>query len=131
MKTTTRVGVFQITVRDASHPAVRYFSSGAHGRKEAGLYAFWTVVLNRKGKNRVWGRALTSLPPGDRFDRMRKEMISAKSKKAREAYRRIWQEVIKAGKLIRYIRPSTEKEIRKWMDGHSSDAKYAKRVKYV
>lgn len=131
MNTTTIVGSYEITVRRASHPSVRFFISGAHGKKEAGLYAFWTVVLNRKGKNRVWGRALTSLQPGDRFDRMRTEMRTAKSKKARDAYRRIWKEIIKGGKLIRYIRPSTEKEIKLWMDGHKSDAKFARRVKVL
>lgn len=125
----TKVGAFEVTVRRANFPALRHFSGGAHGRKEAGIFAFWTVVLKRKGKNRVWGRALATLPAGDRFDRMRREMRSDKSKEAREVYGRIWKKLLREGRAIRYIRPSTENEISRWMRGHQSDAKYAKRLK--
>jgi hypothetical protein len=125
---TTKIGRCEVIVRRANFPSLRHFSGGAHGRKEAGIYSFWTVVLRRKGKNRVWGRALSTLPAGDRFDRMRREMLRDRSKENRAHYERIWKKFLKEGRAIRYIRPSTEAEIAKWMRGHKADAKYAKKL---
>jgi len=126
--TYTAVGRCKVAVRDAHLPTLWKFTGGAHGKKEAGVFAFWTTVIKKKGKKRVWGRALYSLPPGDRFDRMRFELREAKSAAARSAYRRIWR-AIKGGKAISYIRPSSDAEVMAWMRSHKSDAKYAKRLR--
>jgi hypothetical protein len=125
----TKVGRLQVPVRRASHPTLWYFASGEHGRKEAGVYAFWTAVISRRKPKGLIGRALAAEPPGDRFDRIRREMRTARSKADRAAYARHWRELLARGKAIRYVRPSTEREVRKWMKGHEKDARHAKRIR--
>ena len=87
MNGTTRVGRYEVEVRRMNYPTLWHFSSGEHGRKEAGIYAFWTAVLARKARRKISGRALATLPPGDRFDRMRREMRGARAAD-RAAYRK-------------------------------------------
>ncbi len=114
-------------MRDLNYPTLWHFSSGEHGPKEAGIYAFWTAVLGtgKKAKG-LCGRALVTEPPGDRFDRIRREMRTARAKADRVAYARQWRELIERGRAIRYLRPSTPEEVRKWMKGHEKDARFAK-----
>ena len=130
MDGTTRVGSCEIPVRQMNYPTLWHFSSGEHGRKEAGIYAFWTAVLARKvrGKGKVSGRALVTQPPGDRFDRIRREMREARAAD-RPIYRRIWLELIKGGRGIRYIRPASEHEVQRWMSTHERDARFASRIR--
>jgi hypothetical protein len=128
MNGTTRVGGYEIEVRRMNYPTLWHFSSGEHGRKEAGIYAFWTAVLARKGRRKVSGRALVTQPPGDRFDRIRREMREARAAD-RPAYRRIWLELMKRGRAIRYIRPASEREVSRWMKTHGRDARFAKRIR--
>lgn len=131
----TKVGKCDVEVRGAAFPALWHFTSGAHGKKEAGVFAFWTAVLKKPQKlgkkkvRRIFGRALVTLPPGDRFDRMKREMLTMKKKEVRAAYRGHYVGLLKCGKNIKCIRPSTEKEMRKWMKGHKADAKFARRVR--
>lgn len=120
----TKVGKYTVPVCNAKFISLVYFSAGARGNKERGQFAFWTAVLKRKKKNRVWGRSRPILPAGDRFDRMKREKLKAKSKSDRKAYGRMW-DVMGRGRNIRYIRPSTLAEIQKWFKSHASDAKYA------
>ena len=127
MRGSTKVGRHQVPVRDMNYPTLWHFSSGEHGRKEAGIYAFWTAVLGtgKKAKG-LCGRALATEPAGERFDRIRREMRTARSKADRAAYARQWRVLIARGRAIRYLRPSTAEEVRKWMKGHEKDARFAK-----
>ena len=128
MDGTTRVGRYEVAVRRINYPTLWHFSSGEHGRKEAGIYAFWTAVLARKTRRRIWGRALVTLPPGDRFDRIRREMREGRAAD-RAAYRRMWRELMQGGRAIRYIRPASEREVHRWMKTHDRDARFARRVR--
>lgn len=119
----TKVGNFTVPVCNSKFLSLVYFSAGARGNRERGHFAFWTAVLKRKKKNRIWGRARPILPAGDRFDRMKLEKLKAKSKSDRKAYGRMW-EIMGRGRNIRYIRPSTLAEITKWCKSHAPDAKY-------
>lgn len=115
----------QVPVRNAKYPAIVDFSSGKHGKFEAGLYCFWTAVFKVRpyGRVKLTGRARIVLPPGDRFDRIFLERRTAKSRGAREA-NALWARVIeKFG--IAYIRPSTLREIAMWWPGHESDTRFA------
>lgn len=119
-----------VPVKDAKFPSVVSFSSGAHGKSCMGDYLFWTCLFERPVKKRykTWGRARPVLPPGDRFDRMRIEMREAKDPEDRKIYRRIYEELMGSGANIKYIRPSTYEEIRRWFLTHESDAKHAYRI---
>ncbi|HYG56212.1 MAG TPA: hypothetical protein VD965_13030 [Burkholderiales bacterium] len=118
MNATTRVGTYEIEVRQSNYPTLWHFSSGERGRKEAGIYAFWTAVLKpRAPRPKVSGRALVTLPPGDRFDRIRREA------------RAIWLELLERGRAIRYIRPATEREVQRWLASHAGDARFARRIR--
>jgi hypothetical protein len=123
---TTKVGKYRVQVRSPNLPALWYFSAGARGKKELGVYAFWTAVLG--GRRKLTGRAIASLPPGHRFGLVREEMRSATNKETRSAYRRIWL-AMGAGQSIAYIRPSTENEVARWMSGHESDARFARKIR--
>jgi hypothetical protein len=114
---TTRVGRYEVAVRRMNYPTLWHFSSGARGRKEAGIYAFWTAVLARKSRRKLTGRALVTLPPGDRFDRVRRE------------HHGIWLDFLRGGRAIRYIRPASERDVLRWMRAHERDARFARRIR--
>jgi hypothetical protein len=109
------------------------FAAGAHGKKEAGVYAFWTAMLQQpvkldgKTRKRIFGRAKIGLSAGDRFDRMRLEMKTDRSAEDRRIYRKFWYLLLRKGANVRYVRPSTLKEVRAWMKSHQTDAKHAAR----
>lgn len=126
MDAVTNVGRHEVPVRRVNDPTLWYFSSGEHGRKEAGVYAFWTAVLE---KGKLCGRALVTLPPGERFDRVRIEMRTAHLASDREAYARYWNLRLRKGAGIRFIRPASHREVKKWMDAHPKDARFAKPVR--
>jgi hypothetical protein len=125
MKLKTQVGAYSVEVMDAHKAAIVYFKSGAHGTKEAGYFAFWTAVLKTGKKRRIWGRASVGLSAGDRMDRMQFEMHESKDPDDRRIYGRFWTQLLRRGKNICFIRPSTKAEIAKWMRGHVSDAVHA------
>lgn len=112
-----------------------------------GEFAFWTAVLRRPVKmrrameigaptpvrtvRRITGRAQVGYPAGDRFDRMKREMLTG-DRDERYAYRRMWVEAMEKGRNVGYIRPSTKREIRSWMRAHSGDARHAlPRIRYA
>jgi hypothetical protein len=103
------------------------FSGGAHGRKERGDYCFWTAVCKKPvdGKRKLTARALAYLPPGERFERIERDMQVAPSAEDRVVYRMLWHRLLREGANIKYIRPSTAKEIRGWLKTHPEDAMYA------
>jgi hypothetical protein len=123
----TRVGAVQVPVVRAKGVTLVRFRAGEHGAREAGDYLFWTAVLKkRKGsKSRILGRAYAYLAPGDRFDRIKREMRRAKSSADRAAYRRLWLELLSRGENIKHVRPSTLAEVRRWMRTHAADARFA------
>lgn len=112
--TLTRVGRARVPVVAAKQVSLVRFGAGEHGRGEAGDYLFWTAVLKKKrgARKRIWGRAYAYLPPGDRFDRIKRE------------HRRLWSELLSRGRNIRHIRPSTLAEVRRWMRTHGADARF-------
>jgi len=112
--TLTRVGRARVPVLAARHVSLVQFSAGAHGRREAGEFLFWTAVLRKRrgAKKRIWGRAYACLSPGDRFDRLKRE------------HRRLWAQLLSRGRNIRHIRPSTLAEIIRWMQTHAADARF-------
>lgn len=129
---TTRVGAVEIEVRNAKFCAVVNFAAGAHGVGERGHYCFWTAVLRRKkpGMKRkfIVGRARLWLPPGDRFDRMQYEMLTAARADDRAAYRRMWEFALEEGRNIAYIRPAGPRELWLWIRTHEGDAKHIRSV---
>lgn len=128
MLTTTRVGRYTVKVRNPHHASIVRFSSGVHGKKERGDFLFWTAV--RKDKRWTVGRAHWSLPAGDRFDRMKREMQNARTAEDRIAYARMWKEM-GGGKNIAYIRPATAAEVNRWIATHESDAKFITGTMYA
>ena len=126
-----RIGSYVVPVRGKWATLVTFWA-GEHGRKDCGEYAFWTarlkhpVVRTTGGRSRrVIGRALVGHSAGDRFDRMSREMRTAKSKEAREANRELWERILRKGQNVAYVRPSTLAEVRRWADSHESDVKHA------
>jgi len=129
---TTKVGKYTIPVRNAHHLTICSFGAGARGKKERGDYAFWTAVLSKrfvKGKGKestsisqIFGRSHLLLSPGDRFDRMKREMRIARTKDDRAIYRMFWNDVLKKGGNIKYIRPCTLQEMNRWLETHEKDS---------
>lgn len=125
----TKVGKHDVSVRDAHQPSIVWFDAGVHGKSfgERGWFAFWTTVIG-SGKKKIWGRSLLCIPIGDRFTRMQKEQYTAKTKEDRKIYSDYWNVRLNRGKAVKYIRPSTTKEIEKWIQTHQSDAKFIKHI---
>ena len=120
MKAETKVGKFLVPIKNYKRLSIVDFSRGLRGKHEEGQYCFWTAVLKKKkdGKRIVWGRARPILSPGERFCRM----------KGKKDYREIWLKFLERGKNVKFIRPSTKKEISWWASGHVSDWKFAETV---
>ena len=118
---TTRVGKFDVAVPHAAQPCLVAFKGSTAGKD--GIYAFWTAVFKKavNGKRKVIARARVGLPAGERFERMR---IQSKgpgakgiSKEDRAIYARFYA-AIGAGANLKCIRPSTGRELAKWLKGH-------------
>jgi hypothetical protein len=121
---TTQVGKHEVPVK-GQHPTLGFFSGGARGRQEHGVYAFWTVVLKRPlaTRERVCiARARVLLPPGERFTRMERERRTARRAAARNGYKYWWEVVLQEGAAVAYIRPATRKEANHWVMTHPADA---------
>lgn len=126
--TTTKIGARRVPV--APGATVAHFSSGRLGRKEAGVYLFWTAIFCvGRGSNRsgVFGRAKAGLAPGERFRRMEKEMRTASSKEDRAAYRRMWRKL----QRVVEVRPSKPNEVARWLSSHEEDAQFLKRLEFI
>ena len=120
-----KIGKTNVKVVDAEFYSIVSFTSGEHGEREKGDYAFWTVVFKKKkeGRDRIIGRAHVSLPPTDRFIRLEHEKEEG-SEEDQQGYSQLWDD-IEQGKNVKHIRPSTIQEINRWMFTHQSDAPYA------
>lgn len=98
-------------------PTEVFFTNGEHGKKEAGRYYFWTAFGEDKyGPWTCIGRARSRLSPGDRFSRMARE---SKSKKIPKADRAVYRALHKRFATILGIRPSTAREVKRWIDTHT------------
>jgi hypothetical protein len=94
-----------------------YFRSGEHGTKERGRYRFWTACgEDQFGDWKIIGRARSRLSPGDRFSRMARE---SKNKKIPKADRAIYKLQHKLLGSTKEIRPSTAREVKRWVDTHT------------
>jgi hypothetical protein len=128
--TTCYVSVNPVPLRGANYPSVVGFAAGEHGRGEGGLYHFWTAVLRRRvmleGRMRwrVICRAQAVHPPGERFSRIGNEAKTEASPDDRKHNRCLWFDVLKRGRNIAYIRPSTLAEIKRWVTPHGADARH-------
>lgn len=127
---TTRVGKYAVPVKGI-HPTLVFFVAGARGKQERGVYAFWTAVLKRPYVNRertCVARARILLPPGERFERMRRERRTARSAVARGVYAFWWEQAFRQGEGIAYIRPSSLREVQRWSQTHAPDMTHAVRL---
>ena len=132
---TFKIGAFSVKAK-LGHATIVKFTGGAHGRNEAGYFAFWTAKLRRPVSisqrspiKKIIGRALVGLDCSERFNRMREASKKDRNAANRAIYRMLFHEAMKKGSNVALIRPSTTAEVRKWMKSHSSDAKYARRLR--
>lgn len=132
----TIVGTTFVELRSANFPTTVVFTAGEHGRGERGLWAFWTTMLKRpvrfkdKLRRRIIGRAFAVLPPGERFTRMRSEAKTAPDPEERSHDYGMWYRVLKQGHNVKYIRPSTPREVRLWANAHEADSKHMRSLQY-
>lgn len=125
MKTTKLAG-HSVPVTDGL--AIAYFSSGQHGPKEKGFYQFWTAICLEKGNQAgVTGRALRHLDAAERFRRIEKEKLSAKSAADRKAYARLWKRL----QSPLYIRAATPAEVGNWLVTHPHDSPFLKSLRFT
>lgn len=109
---TTRIGRFDVPLRMGKWQMVIAFKNG--------YFAFWTAVFKKPvaGRKKIWGRAQVGLSAGDRFDRMKRECragwIPAED---RPEYKRMW-EAMGRGANVKFVRPSTRAELKRWLDTH-------------
>jgi len=125
----TRIGRHRIPVKGI-HPTLATFVAGARGLQERGHYCFWTAVLKRpvRRERTCTARALVLLPAGERFERMGREMLTARPKAAREIYQWWWQAAFQRGANVAYIRPATRAEVGRWAATHGADMQHAVRL---
>lgn len=116
------IGKRTIPVVMGSGPTLLYFSAGVHGKKEAGWYRFWTCHgEDEYGEWAVIGRARTRLDPGDRFARM----APHRTRKNPPAHQRVYARMFKlANRSALCIRPSTEREVARWVASHKKDCAF-------
>jgi hypothetical protein len=118
------IGSRRIPVVIGSGLTELHFKSGVHGKKEAGVYRFWTCHgEDQYGPWTLVGRARKSLSPGDRFARM----SNARTKNNPPAHRHIYARMFRlANGTATCIKPSTEREVRRWIDSHAEDCAFLK-----
>ena len=121
MNVTIMVGKYIVPIHNFLFLSIVTFSRGAHGKEERGDFAFWTIVLKRGKRRRIIARALCVRDAGERFRRIGIEARSAKDADDRFIYAGLWR-AMGAGKNIKFIRPATLHEIKRWMGSHKADA---------
>jgi hypothetical protein len=132
--TTCRIGGVTVKLRDGEWPTVAVFRAGEHGTGEAGHYNFWTAVLSeavkvgRRTRKLVIGRAQALHDPGERFERIGREITAYESVEDRNHCRVTWLEVLRKGENVAYVRPSTLAEVRRWIKPHPADSKFLTRL---
>lgn len=126
MISVTRVGRYRVPVQGGQHPSLAVFTGGARGKHEAGVFAFWTAVLKRpiQGRRTVIVRTRVLFPPGERFTRFQRESRTHRRALGRRLNGAVWAEWLQRGAAIRYIRPATLDEMRRWMAGHQTDTQW-------
>ena len=99
------------------------FAGGARGKKERGIYNFWTLVgEDEYGAFTIVGRARRNLDAGDRVARMSWERTKGDSPENRRHYRRYYKLAQEHG---HYVRASTWREVARWAASHETDWQYA------
>ena len=127
----TQVGDYWVPVKQARYVSFACARSGAHGKKEAGDYLFWTAILKNpipaqpRTCRKVTARALAWLPPGDRFYRMSQELRIMPDMTERAAYGWLWNTVLAGGRNVALIRPATKHEVQGWLKTHQGDNDFA------
>lgn len=123
------IGTRKIPVIIGNGVTEMYFKAGVHGKREKGFYRFWTLIgLDDDGDFFIIGRARRSLDAGDRFARMSWERTAANPHSHRVIYRRLYKQA-QRGAL--YIRPSTKRDLDRWIDSHQKDMAFAKRERLI
>jgi hypothetical protein len=119
----THIGRFPILVRRGTSPTEALFLTGARGRHERGIYRFWTAVLEHPHET-IIARARRALPPGERFQRFFLDAWGLRDLDpvSADANECVWRDVLGYGRAVRYIRPSTAREVWRWVTGHRADA---------
>lgn len=121
----TVVGTWICEVRGAEHPTLLFMRRGS--RDNVGVYAFWVAVCNKADQG-IIGRVRVGLSAGDRFDRMFVEERRTPSWEARFEYAKMLHQEMGGGEKIRYIRPATISDVKKWVASHQDDCKSAHRL---
>ena len=116
----TKVGGRSIPVLDRHGQTDVFFEGGRHGEGiEAGWFAFWTLVgEDDYGEWRIFGRSYSHLPAGNRFRRVDREQRDSKNPEDRRVYRLM----ARMSKTAWYVRPSTVREVNRWMGSHMDDS---------
>ena len=121
-----RIGKKSVPVIDGK--TIAKFSAGREGKKEAGIYHFWTAhCIKKRLTPVVFGRALSKLDAGERFRRIGLERKSAKTAADRKAYAKHWNML----EGVVYVRPATVMEVTRWLITHEEDAIYLKSLRIV
>lgn len=129
------VGKYEIPLKRANWPTVVTFKAGEHGRREGGVFHFWTAVFSRpkrmraslagrRLKRRSICRSLAVNPPGERFFRNKRDSVVSVDVEDRIYLRELWFDVMEQGKNIAYIRPSTPAEVERWISTHEKDSRF-------
>lgn len=116
----TRIGKFDVPVKGRVRVIVIFEQP----------YVFWTAVWKRpvNGKTKLYGRAVVGLSAGDRFDRMRLESRAAHiPKEDRPIYAMYWR-AMQGGANVSHVRPSTTREINRWMRLHPVQMKFFRKT---
>lgn len=133
------IGRHAVKLVSADIPTMIWTWGGRKGQYERGVYALWTAVLKRPVKGMDNGKLMTVIParcrvwmsPGDRFDRMKDEMLNGAGERERTAYRYLWEKLLKRGLNIKHIRPATKAEVSWWAETHREDWDYVMRLEYA
>lgn len=98
------------------------FTAGVHGKREAGVYRFWTCHgEDQYGSWTIIGRARARLNAGDRIARM----APSRTKHNPRSHQRIYSRMFRlAHGTALCIRPSTEREVRRWIESHEKDCAF-------
>jgi hypothetical protein len=117
------IGTRKVPVRLGNGLSEIRFTAGVHGKKEAGIYRFWTCVgEDEYGGFTIIGRAKSNLDAGDRIARMSMQRTKDNPPDHRKVYAIAYK---LAQEHAHYVRPSTEREISRWIQSHPEDMEFA------
>jgi len=109
-----------------------YFTGGHSEGKpvehEMGTYNFWTLIgEDEYGEWICIARGRDDLPAVDRFQRMDTERLMATDGLDRVEYQTVWDRMPSAKR----IRPSSIRELTRWIDSHKEDSAYASAFVFI